>query len=422
MIRTVLVWLALAGGASSQTLSVISWNVESGGADPAVIARELKELPRVDAYLLQEVAGGDIGRFAAAIRDAHGSSYKYYVSSLGGADRLAIVFDEEKFRVRAFSELFSFGDFTLNDWRHRPPLVARLEGRGDGREFLLVTVHLARSNAGLRTQQAKGLRAWAAVQEAPVVLAGDCNFDYDFRTGKGNAAYDAFVEGEVWRIVEPADWIDTNWSDNNGDGKDDYPDSVLDFAAVCTGGERLRATCEVIVRDGDFPDTKATSDHRPILLTCDFAPPLTEEEKQRLAARLRDSSVLEQLRPFTASGFWQPGDTSRSTNLEKTPISLSRLKESGALNSGHEGLARLLAIANESGMGNLVNSRPRYDIPVTYSGAYKERRHIDTDRPKWSYPRDYQSLTAEQLQEVENVQKLLIELGPVMVEQELLAP
>ena len=266
MLCSLIVW-CVATVACADSTSFISWNVESGGADPAIIARQLADLPKADAYLLQEVAPGDIGRYAAAIRRAHGNSYKYYLSSLGGADRLAMIVDESKFQIRSFSELFSFGDHVLNDWRHRSPLVAHLKRRSDGAEFLLVTVHLARGNAKLREDQAAGLREWAASEELPVVLVGDCNFDYDFGAGEGNQAYDAFLEENVWQIVEPAAWMDTNWSDDDGDGRDDYPGSCLDFAAVSTNGEQLQATCRVIKRAGDFPDTKATSDHRPVLVS-----------------------------------------------------------------------------------------------------------------------------------------------------------
>lgn len=143
--------------------------------------------------------------------------------------------------------------------------------------------------------------------------------------------------------------------------------------------------------------------------------------KEKLT-KLEDTKVRKKLRPFMAKGFWQPGSNTRSATLKKGPMSLSALEQFGALNSGHQGLAQLLAAANGSGMGNHVNMRPRYNISRTYSGTYVNRKHIDTDRPKWSYPKDFQTLTAEQLIEVQEVQDLLIELGPLMVEEGMLAP
>ena len=270
MLRAILLAILVTGAAHAEPLHVISWNIESGGAETATIARQLTSLPKVDAYLLQEVSARDMGRLAAAVRKAHGSQYKYYLSSLGGSDRLAIIIDEKKYQIRSFSELFSFGEHQLNNWRHRSPLVAHLERISDSQEFLLLTVHLARGNADLRTEQAQGLREWAKVQTIPVILAGDCNFDYDFQKQKGNKAYAAFFAGDVWQEVVPEKRIDSNWSDRNGDGKDDYPDSSLDFAAVCSNGFQVTSSSSVIVREGDFPDTKATSDHRPLLLQVEF--------------------------------------------------------------------------------------------------------------------------------------------------------
>jgi endonuclease/exonuclease/phosphatase family metal-dependent hydrolase len=148
--------------------------------------------------------------------------------------------------------------------------VAHLERRIDGQEFLLINVHLARGNEKLRTEQATGLREWAKSQSLPAVLAGDCNFDYNFRTKRGNEAYTAFFEGGTWLEALPEERIDTNWADANGDGQDDYPDSSLDFGAFCGHGKSLSATSGVIVRSGDFPDTNATSDHRPVALSIHF--------------------------------------------------------------------------------------------------------------------------------------------------------
>lgn len=66
--------------------------------------------------------------------------------------------------------------------------------------------------------------------------------------------------------MKPGEWIDTNWADRNGDGVDDYPGSMLDFAFVANGATEWKTTCRVIQRDGDFPDDETTSDHRPVEL------------------------------------------------------------------------------------------------------------------------------------------------------------
>ncbi|MEQ8837339.1 MAG: endonuclease/exonuclease/phosphatase family protein [Lacipirellulaceae bacterium] len=254
----------LASPASA--LDVLSWNVESEGADPEIIARQLAELPRADAYLLQEVDARDIGRYAAAIRDKYGRSYKYYVSSLGGRDRLAAIVDTSKFHIRSYTELMSFRNYRLNDYSHRSPLVTHIQRKSDQQEFLLVTVHHARRNEDLRKEQSVGLSEWAKAQPLPVILAGDCNFDYDINAKRGNASYQAFLATNVWTAPTLEKDVDTNYDDRDRDGRDDYPGSRLDFAFVKSNGKPLNAKLEIIVRPGDFPDTKATSDHRPLLL------------------------------------------------------------------------------------------------------------------------------------------------------------
>ena len=93
-----------------------------------------------------------------------------------------------------------------------------------------MTNHLARGNADLRTQQAIGMREWARDQSVAVVNIGDFNMDFDFRSQKGNDAFVELLRDNVWQWVRPVELIDTNWSDPDGDGNDNYPDSMLDFA------------------------------------------------------------------------------------------------------------------------------------------------------------------------------------------------
>ncbi len=139
---------------------------------------------------------------------------------------------------------------------------------------------------------------------------------------------------------------------------------------------------------------------------------------------LENRKAIQKLRPFTAKGYWQPGSASRSASLKKEPMSFSKLEQFGALNEGHAGLSRLLAVANKTGMtirhGSGYSHLGR--IPRTYSGRQASRNHLDTDRPKWSYKSFFYQLSTEDLIRVKEVQDLLIDLGPTMVEQGMLAP
>ena len=56
---------------------------------------------------------------------------------------------------------------------------------------------MARGDTEFRAEQAGGLREWARTKSAPLIAIGDYNFDWDFRTEKGNSDFDAFMrDGE----------------------------------------------------------------------------------------------------------------------------------------------------------------------------------------------------------------------------------
>lgn len=178
--------------------------------------------------------------------------------------------ETSRLELLEWRELFRYADRELNDWRHRSPLVCLFSDKATGQRFYFVTVHLARGDAKLRESQASGLADWAAKNGTPTLAAGDFNFDYDFASQRGNAAFNAMQVGGVWRWAKPAKLIDTNWADSNNDGVDDYPDSCLDFAFVASLPKNWKVESQVIVRPGDFPDDRTTSDHRPISVVVSF--------------------------------------------------------------------------------------------------------------------------------------------------------
>lgn len=243
-------------------ISILAWNVESGGSDPLVIAQQLKELGTHDVVCLSEVEPGSFDLY----KDAMGTNFTSINGRSGRSDRLQIIFNSEKFELLQTEELESYREFTLNNGSHRSPMYVRLQIRGTDKQFVVMTNHLARGNAELRKQQAIGLREWARDQSAPLIAIGDFNMDFDFRTERGNDAFPEMIRDNVWEWVRPNQLIDTNWADRNKDGIDDYPDSMLDFAFVAGPAKTWSPECVVVVRPDDFPDDETTSDHRPIKL------------------------------------------------------------------------------------------------------------------------------------------------------------
>ncbi|MFT5526562.1 MAG: endonuclease/exonuclease/phosphatase family metal-dependent hydrolase [Pirellulaceae bacterium] len=244
------------------SLLIVGWNVESGGNDPEVIAAQLKTFAKADIFCLSEVHPNSLQIYEAAMPTDFGAVN----TKTGGGDRLQILFNRNRFELLEEKELHIYGDHKLNDGNHRSPLYVRLKDRDSQLEFIVMTNHLARGKAEIRKQQAIGLREWARGQSVPVVAVGDFNMDYHYEQQKGNEAFAEMLRDNVWHWVRPSEPIDSNWADRDEDGKDDYPGSVLDFAFVAGAAKEWKAVCNVIVRDGDFPDDDKTSDHRPVEL------------------------------------------------------------------------------------------------------------------------------------------------------------
>jgi endonuclease/exonuclease/phosphatase family metal-dependent hydrolase len=187
-------------------------------------------------------------------------------SKTGGSDRLQVIFNGSRFELLQQRELDHYGEYELNNGTHRSPLFVRLRDRNSDTEFIVMTNHLARGNADLRTKQAVGMREWARDQNVAIINIGDFNMDYDFPSEKGNDAFVEMLRDGVWQWARPTEFIDTNWFDPDGDGNDNYPDSMLDFAFVAGPAKDWSPVCKVIIRESDFPDDGTTSDHRPIEL------------------------------------------------------------------------------------------------------------------------------------------------------------
>ena len=287
MFRLVILLALLPSTALSAELRFLAWNVESGtprpddpaeGSDPATIAAQLREFNEYDIVGLSEARPAAIKQFVDALSAGSKETFLSVHTATGMDDRLILARRAERLQLLAGYELHRFGDWLLNslddrgNWRHRSPLVAHFQDRETGVEFLCMVNHLARGDAAVRERQAIGLRNWAAVQKLPVVAIGDFNFDFDFKTQRGNRAYERFLRAGVWEWVRPEKLVDSNWADTDprlppDKRVDQYPDSLLDFVFVTAPTKGWQPKSWVVVREGDFPDTGETSDHRPVAAT-----------------------------------------------------------------------------------------------------------------------------------------------------------
>ena len=284
--KVVLLGVVASTPLTGQELRILTWNIESGGNEPAVIAKQLGELGSYDVFALTEVNSLHAGRYRDAIQQAvsmkHSSNYQSVLSSSGGENRMLLLFDLERLHLIDCYELVAHDGIRMNtvQLEYRTPLVARFRQRANGQEFLVVLVHLARGREEVRQMQATGLRTWATAQVLPVFAVGDFNFDFDFASQKGNRSFEIFLAGEVWKWVRPEKLVDTNWYDPEPDGIDNYPNSCLDFTFIAGSAKRMNARSRVIERPGDFPDDDSTSDHRPVELVVEQAQPASAARQQ----------------------------------------------------------------------------------------------------------------------------------------------
>lgn len=249
----------------ARTLTVMSWNVESGGADALTIAMQMAAFDDVDIWGLSEVRGAeDADLFVRGAEVGAASEFGSVLGTTGGADRLLALYDERRFDLLGSSEL---SEVNIGG-RVRASLVVTLEETESELQFIFMVNHLYRSSPAARQQQARLLNQWATAQALPVIAAGDYNFDWDVATHAHDLGYDLMVSAQAWRWVRPQMLVTTQCS-----GARCAFHNVLDFIFVAGAAQAWPATAEIVVREGQFPDDASRSDHRPVQAT--FALPMS---------------------------------------------------------------------------------------------------------------------------------------------------
>jgi endonuclease/exonuclease/phosphatase family metal-dependent hydrolase len=284
LLAAALLWSCASATAHAQdTLRVIAWNVESGGARMETIAARLAELGPHHLWGLSEVQNP---AHAAAYLAAVGPRHASVVGTTGGADRLVILYDSTRLDLLNSVELREMNP----TGRARSPLVGHLRDRADGGEFLFMVNHLYRTNDGARHEQARQLGEWGAAQTLPVVSVGDFNFDWSVGDGDlhRDAGYDLMTSGDAFRWLRPATLVRTQCT---------FP-SVLDFVFLSAAARWWEGESEIVARAEDCPDTEETSDHRPVrawLVRSDVPPPAPTRDEllQRIEAV---EALLDELR------------------------------------------------------------------------------------------------------------------------------
>ncbi|HHP7244571.1 MAG TPA: endonuclease/exonuclease/phosphatase family protein [Elainellaceae cyanobacterium] len=245
-------------------LTVASFNVESGGANPRVIAdRHVAPVNGVDIWGFSEVQNSswlDVLETGTEIDE--GSDFKSILGTTGGGDRLAIVYNSRLLQPVNYEEIEALSF----QGRVRAALVAHFRLRATGEEFLFMVNHLYRSEEESRHQQAQYLHQWVSTQTLPIVAVGDYNFDFDVAEGsqgKRDQGFDILTQGGAFVWIQPNPLIATICSDRYN--------SILDFIFVANGAiDWAVESSEILFTDSVSsycPDDDTTSDHRPIVAT-----------------------------------------------------------------------------------------------------------------------------------------------------------
>jgi endonuclease/exonuclease/phosphatase family protein len=243
----------LPGGGS---LTVIGFNVESGDANPLVIASQMKLVQGEALWGLCEVESESWAEtFRVAAGQGENADFKAILGTTGGADRLLILYDARVLEERRHFEL---SDINIGG-NVRAPLVGDFRVRATGLELLFMVNHLYRSRDDRRHEQARLLNEWGKRQSLPVIAVGDYNFDWDVQDGEHNhdQGYDLMTAAGVFRWVRPAKLVKTECSASF--------DSVLDFVFVAGPAQGWAGVSDILSPEASYcPDTDQKSDHRPV--------------------------------------------------------------------------------------------------------------------------------------------------------------
>lgn len=312
---TIITTLLIAAGMSlfaptaTSTLTVMSWNVESGGANPGIIAEQMVPFEEVDLWGLSEVGSSDDAVYHIGAQAGRESTFNRVFGTTGGGDRLLALYNDDRFDLLGSDELEEINV----GGNVRASLVLTLEETATDLQFIFMVNHLYRSNEQARHTQATLLNEWANNQTLPVIATGDYNFDWNVQTEAHDLGYDLMTVGGIWEWIKPSTLVTTQCS-----GDPCAFNSVLDFVFAAGPARDWAATSEIIVRAGDFPDDETTSDHRPVKAVFDV--PLSEQPGMRLflPGIMGNDDVAQPIATLTTTASTTPTPTATEVQVGPT--------------------------------------------------------------------------------------------------------
>ena len=241
-----------------------TWNVEGNGeADPDTVAQIMSTID-VDLWGLCGVrAEGWVETFEAVLDQIPGRDYEAVLGNTGGPNlRILALYDTNVFEfVEAREVSWVYRSWYSPELAPREPLYVHLRHKETGYEFLFLVCQLYRGDGvdPRRLDQAQGLAETVMRWGLPTIAVGDFNFDWDLDANQTadnyNKGFGHMTSLSVFSWVVPQRLVKTH---------DSFCNCILDFVFVANAAGKLTITSDIIVREGDFPDTSATADHRPV--------------------------------------------------------------------------------------------------------------------------------------------------------------
>ena len=255
--------LLLATSAHGESISVVGFNVGSGeDTSPVKVAGDVAKIPESTLWGLAGIEGP---KALNIMRQSIGPGYRAILGrsgsdQSGSKDNIAIVYHSASLRLMEWWEMVKCRG-------SRKPLVAKFQVKDGDAEFLFVVNRLERGNVSIRNEQAKYLHYWGLRQSLPVVAAGDYSFDWKIKKKKGNAAFDLFTKGGVYKWVQP-ECVGFGICPKTGTQCNSIYSGIQDFIFL-TGPAKKWATVEsnvLFMNDKGYCERskKGHADHRPV--------------------------------------------------------------------------------------------------------------------------------------------------------------
>ncbi|MFC1636476.1 endonuclease/exonuclease/phosphatase [Planctomycetota bacterium] len=277
-------------------ITIISWNVQSGDADPGVVANQMAAMSGVDLWGLSEVNDTTWAQsFEVGAETGEPGDFTAILGTTGNTDRLLILYDSHQFTEVANFEIgWANRPWYTSNMRPRSALVVRLRHNATNQEFFFMVNHLYRGSGvdPRRLDQARYLSEWTTQQTLPVIAVGDYNFDWDLDF---NDSADNYNKGLGAMTAHGFDWLKPVHMVTTHDS---HYNSVLDFVFLANYAGVISGTSEIVVRPNDFPDNNTTPDHRPVKAVLNIGPPTGQSQlRQQILDRIDQiEQELAQLR------------------------------------------------------------------------------------------------------------------------------